>query len=124
MSLNSRGRVEKNPVTCDWSPDRVYLFFTMKITIPIMLNTVATVPITPKSALLSIGTHCVKMAFRISQNAFQISNKVVSPMMEEIHAFLNLLSLGFVFGLGFRGADGIIFVLSDVFHFLTRKKKP
>ena len=45
-------------------------------------------------------------------------------MLEEINAFLNLLSLGFVFGLGFRGADGILSALSDVFHFLTRKKNP
>lgn len=88
-----------------------------------MLNIVVTVPITPKSALLSMGTHCVIKVFRISQNAFKISNKVVTPMMEELRAFSALLSAGFVLGLGFRGADGIISLFSDLFHFLTRKNK-
>ena len=43
-------------------------------------------------------------------------------MMEEIKAFFTLLSLGFVFGLGFRGADGMISVFSDVFHHFKRKR--
>ena len=95
----------------------------MVMMVPIIPNMVVIVPIVPISTLLSNGTHCVIKVFSISQNAFQISNKVVSPMMEEIKLLCALFNFGFVFALGFRGADGILSVLSDLVHYSSRKKK-